>query len=170
MKHFLVFLAFFFSLTACDDDEKPIRQPYTTLSVFVLDEEGNDLLNSQNENAYSLDEIRVYHIIDGQEKLVANPDGVDLLLYTPENYSGTYPDSLYYVNLAVRNSDLTAGNRCTSIVKWNNTDADTIVCEVNPDYFNEINEVYVNGELMWDTHTVSPIFNVAGTPGIKLIK
>ena len=77
------------------------------------------------------------------------------------NVVSAFSDSLCAVDTIAINTDKDALHK---------TDADTIVCEVNPDYLNEIEKIYLNGEFVWDTRTVSPIYKVAGEPEVIIVK
>ena len=132
------------SLLSCDDEPVPGPRPaHQTVDVMLQDENGRDLLDQEQPDAYNPDDIQLYFLIDNQEVLMAN---------------------VPYIG------DPSGNGRTTAIVKWNKTDADTIVCEVNPDYLNEIEKIYLNGEFVWDTRTVSPIYKVAGEPEVIIVK
>ena len=127
--------------------------------------------DQEQPDAYNPDDIQLYFLIDNQEVLMANvpyigdPSGITY--HGPE---GTYTPKICSVSLFLAYDKAVENGRTTAIVKWNKTDADTIVCEVNPDYVNEIEKIYLNGEFVWDTRTVSPIYKVAGEPEVIIVK
>lgn len=159
-------------LLSCDDEPAPGPRPaHQTVDVMLQDENGRDLLDQEQPDAYNPDDIQLYFLIDNQEVLMANvpyigdPSGITY--HGPE---GTYIPKICSVSLFLAYDKAVENGRTTAIVKWNKTDADTIVCEVNPDYLNEIEKIYLNGEFVWDTRTVSPIYKVAGEPEVIIVK
>lgn len=68
----------------------------------------------------------------------------------------------YYTNLIVVYTDIIQDNHSTVIVKWNEQEADTVVCEVDPSWYDNIRKVYINGELLWDRNKSKdgPIFTL----------
>lgn len=166
---FILLCSSFFFFSCKEEIDGPNRPPELKLSVYLLDKDGNDLLNSETVGAYNADEVRIYYVINGEEVLKANPDGVELG-FAEAGVSEEYPDSIYFLNLEIIDPTAIVDNRITSILKWNNTEADTIVCVTNPDYFDEILKVYVNGEFKWDEYTPSPIYKDYGNAEICLVK
>lgn len=174
MKQLLFYLSLSLFLTlpfsSCNDDELApgkLRQPRTALSVVLLNKDGDDLLDPET-GIYDAEDIKVYYPIDGKEVLRANPDGVYLYKGCPND--GIYSDSIYYVTLSVIDDRTLVDNHTTAIVKWNKTEADTVVCEVNPDYFDEPLKVYINGELVWDWSTIFMLWPMGFDAGVCLIK
>lgn len=176
MKRFLLSLLLFLPLIACSDDDEPTPGVVLQHSVQVVltDEEGNDLLDMRNEGSYDPEEIRIYKVINGEEELYVDgsmdaPYGV--IFANKQEWVGMEgtPD-VSYVDLLVMLPETIVDNRTTVVVKWNETESDTFVCEIDPEWNNNIRKVYVNGELKWDEHTLSPIYNDYGSPAISLVK
>lgn len=58
------------------------------------------------------------------------------------------------------------------VVKWNEAEQDTIVCDIDPDWCNNIRSVYVYGVCKWTYKDFNPILGPQsiGSPGVRLVK
>ncbi len=157
---FSLLLALPFSSCKDDDDDDIIVNGVVlehSVDVILIDEDGNDLLDSRIEGAYDPNEIRIYKVVDGEEKLYRQgnldaPYGVGFADKQEWEALGEDIPPYSYVDLLVTFYDIIENNHSTVIVKWNAAEADTITCEVNPDWYNNINKIYVNGELKWERY------------------
>ena len=74
----LMLLSFLF--ISCDKEVAPGKVIIEhMITVALVDKEGNELLNVENENAYDPAKIRIYKVQDGKETLYA--DGTQDLVF-----------------------------------------------------------------------------------------
>lgn len=155
----LMLLSFLF--ISCDKEVAPGKVIIEhMITVALVDKEGNELLNVENENAYDPAKIRIYKVQDGEETLYA--DGTQDLVFGVNFLGEDVATGHYYTNLIVVYTDIIQDNHSTVIVKWNEQEADTVVCEVDPSWYDNIRKVYINGELLWDRNKSKdgPIFTL----------
>lgn len=155
----LMLLSFLF--ISCDKEVDPGKVIIEhMITVALVDKEGNELLNVENENAYDPAKIRIYKVQDGKETLYA--DGTQDLVFGVNFLGEDVATGHYYTNLIVVYTDIIQDNHSTVIVKWNEQEADTVVCEVDPSWCDNIRKVYINGELLWDRNKSKdgPIFTL----------
>ena len=155
----LMLLSFLF--ISCDKEVDPGKVIIEhMITVALVDKEGNELLNVENENAYDPAKIRIYKVQDGKETLYA--DGTQDLVFGVNFLGEDVATGHYYTNLIVVYTDIIQDNHSTVIVKWNEQVADTVVCEVDPSWYDNIRKVYINGELLWDRNKSKdgPIFTL----------
>ena len=155
----LMLLSFLF--ISCDKEVAPGKVIIEhMITVALVDKEGNELLNVENENAYDPAKIRIYKVQDGKETLYA--DGTQDLVFGVNFLGEDVATGHYYTNLIVVYTDIIQDNHSTVIVKWNEQEADTVVCEVDPSWYDNIRKVYINGELLWDRNKSKdgPIFTL----------
>lgn len=95
---------------------------------------------------YPADKIRLYSVSeDGKENLYHNgladyPFGV---FYNTEECDKCYV-------LVTANPHSLLQLRVKTILKWNETESDTIVCDTDPDWLYNVKTVYFNGDLKWE--------------------
>lgn len=155
----LMLLSFLF--ISCDKEVAPGKVIIEhMITVALVDKDGNELLNVENENAYDPAKIRIYKVQDGKETLYA--DGTQDLVFGVNFLGEDVATGHYYTNLIVVYTDIIQDNHSTVIVKWNEQEADTVVCEVDPSWYDNIRKVYINGELLWDRNKSKdgPIFTL----------
>lgn len=171
MKQLILFLftLMLVPFTSCKDEveegEENLRQPSTSLYVVLLDKEGNDLLDPETEGAYDVEKIKtqVYWIIDGEKVLNANRSSISLVdrMLGDEMF---YP--YYQLCFMIADGEPDEEGKITVIIKWDETFSNTITCDVNTDYFKEIERVYVDDELAWGPGADS----ISEVPYICLVK
>lgn len=116
--------------------------------VFVVDEDGNDLLdpNLSYEKSINLDELWLYNVIDGEEVRV-----FDSLMDNPKGYRLFEPEGKYdSFRLSV---SLMGGHRLTNtrtLLKWTETEVDTIDAHIEVgDGYEITTKLLLNGEQVW---------------------
>lgn len=119
------------------------------VEMSVRNSDGSDLLNPNNPNAYSADEIKLFYEIDGEVVEVYDP-AMDLPRnFMIFNYSNE-TESEYRIRL-LPNYDRNESQPITYI-QWNETDRDTIKAEFyysgpeDSNYSFTIENLWFNGE------------------------
>ncbi len=162
MKKLILSIFLLLPFVSCDKEESAELMLRNYIWCEVVDKDGNDLLD-QKTGRFKADDIRIYNLIDGKEKLVhGNWDYPYGVIY--RDYEDSYPYK--QVSLLVGYVTELENNRCTAIIKWNKsrTVVDTIVCEgyMNKNWF-VIEALYMKDQLVWD-HSIYPV------PYLHLVK
>ncbi|MCG2419621.1 hypothetical protein K8089_11355 [Aequorivita sp. F47161] len=152
MKSILIALSVFF-LISCSRNDEPQGQIVIDLGVnfSIQSATGEDLLDPNNSNAFKKENIKTYHLINGEVKLV----GADDMLFLGNN-------GLYVFGTFVNYE----GNDEFSItyIDWSETDRDTIKSQIYKTK-NQIRaiKVWYNDTLMWDVEN-------GGAPYFTIVK
>lgn len=146
MKCLLIVLVAFSIISCSSEDTKNAVFISGGVEFNVLDIQGNDLLNPQIESNFNNTEnIKIYFVINGEAVLFDKPN-LDLpkgyLIYKKEN------EDVYRMGLFVN----LEGNTTTTLIKWNNTETDTIKCEIERkgNYYISVSKVWYNNILKYD--------------------
>ena len=146
MKCLLIVLVAFSIISCSFEDIKNAVFISGGVEFNVLDIQGNDLLNPQIESNFNNTEnIKIYFVINGEAVLFDKPN-LDLpkgyLIYKKEN------EDVYRMGLFVN----LEGNTTTTLIKWNNTETDTIKCEIERkgNYYISVSKVWYNNVLKYD--------------------
>lgn len=111
------------------------------MQLGVFDSNGFDRLNPGNVNAFTSQNIKIYYVIDGVTEYQSSGEGDVFKVFKSENHEN------YTISLGVYIKE----NPSTTLIKWNETDIDTIKCEVLRTSNNtRITKVWYNNELKWD--------------------
>lgn len=146
MKNLLIILLIV--LSSCNSDNNMQETNIEAgIEFYLLDSNGNDLLDPNNPNSIDLGILRVYEIINGEEVEINNPnlDGPrGFVLFEPE---GIYDK--YRLSLGLNTTEIT---NPTTIVKWTTTDTDIFKSEYNRgDNFIICTKILLNDEVVWQT-------------------
>lgn len=146
MKYISIIFVFIFIVSCSSDETKNAVFISGGVEFNVLDIQGNDLLNPQIESNFNNTEnIKIYFVINGEAVLFDKPN-LDLpkgyLIYKKEN------EDVYRMGLFVN----LEGNTTTTLIKWNNTETDTIKCEIERkgNYYISVSKVWYNNVLKYD--------------------
>ena len=121
---YIAVLSLSINLISCDENENATNLDYG-FACCVLDQNGNDLLDPLTSRAIDTSQIKIYHIINGEPILYYNPMGD-----APKGYGITEP--LMYANIAgfvfhtAMDWRVDANNRSITIIKWDESESDTI--------------------------------------------
>ncbi len=124
----------------------------TSFILTVKDDQNTDLLNPQATETYNTGDITIFYLIDGEKVSVQKYSGY--LDYYPDNIYG-YEISEYgtdtYMMKIFPNSVSSDNGLYTTYIKWNDSDTDTIDCEI----VKRVNSIYCsrifyNGEIAWE--------------------
>ncbi len=123
------------------------------IEILVTDKSGNNLLNPSNPEAYNIKDIRLYYLEDNNLKEV---------FYSHQDYPRNYMilDELDYRIRIFPNASKEEEFPVT-LIKWNETDMDTIKCEFSRTENSLIcRKVWYNGKPMWDNIGVERFFEI----------
>lgn len=108
-------LLLFFSIVSCEKDKATVIEGSVTLTV--MDSQGNNLLPT----VYNEDNIKVYHVINGQAELFYNPKYDK---YTKGFIMDKYPSGNYVIHVFL-NINRPAKTTLT-LVKFGDSKTDTL--------------------------------------------
>lgn len=138
-------------LLSCDDEKDCCSQipGNDTLYEFsIINNNGEDLLDENTQDTYNTNSIRLYDIINGEEKLIYFQNGD-----YPYGYSIIKRDILYLIRLGFNESNL----KVSGIVEWNPNKRDTISLEMvqQSEHVKRLIKIKYNGDVVWDEETAS---------------
>lgn len=146
-------IALFFIVVGCSKMDDPQDQFVYDLGVniSILNATGEDLLDPNNPNSFRVNDIKTYHLINGEVKLA----GADDVLFQESNGLFVFRTFVNY-----------EGNDEYPItyIDWDETDRDTIKSEIYRTK-NSIRaiKVWFNDDLMWDAEN-------GGIPYFTIVK
>jgi|TARA_B110000908_G_C10121767_1_gene387935 uncharacterized protein YcfL len=112
--------------------------------------DGVDLLNSNNSNAYTENNIKIFNLIDNEVVEVFNQEAenpIDFRIVSPED-SG---NEKYFIRVFINNSQL---ENAITYIEWNDTDTDTIKSNsVANGNSLVLTQAWYNNELIIDENT-----------------
>ncbi|MBN3582649.1 hypothetical protein JYB64_09670 [Algoriphagus aestuarii] len=148
MKNLISIVSIFLLLivNSCKENEQPTFFTVDMMAfITVLDKQGNNLLDPNQEGAYDFRDIKIYYKRNGimEEFYEAHLD-------MPRNFRIDPPEfERDYIMALVLDSEKT-------VIQWNKTEADTIQAEIQDDASSVIvQKVYFMGELKWDGETAT---------------
>lgn len=144
---FLIGLVIFF--IGCSDGTDCCPNPTNAtivslgISMSISDVNGNDLLDPQNPDAYTKDEIKLFYLIDGEPVEVYNP-GMD----HPNGFKIFQHENEYRIGIALNHDE--NENPPVTYIHWSNGDTDTLQATFRRwDNGIEVRKVWFNNELRW---------------------
>jgi hypothetical protein len=118
------------------------------LEISVVDKAGNDLLNPVSPNSFKESEIKIYYLLDGKKVEV---------FYS--NYD--HPRNFYIYQRGNEFRIAVILNDPITYIQWNNSDTDTIQCEVSRAEGSVVcRKVWFNGELRWDNYSTERFIKI----------
>ncbi|SHF51334.1 hypothetical protein [Dysgonomonas macrotermitis] len=134
MNKYTSYIIILFALIGCSDDTPEVLPPPLGQSFYLLDKDGDDLLDPQSEKAIDAKKINIYYLVNG-ERIEANRYFL-MLNFPTLNYGFgiTAPNSAnnkshYYINIALNQSG-NNGDTLYTYVEWNENDIDTIKSKI----------------------------------------
>tara|TARA_B110000114_G_C15043745_1_gene378286 strand:- start:172 stop:657 length:486 start_codon:yes stop_codon:yes gene_type:complete len=134
---------------SCNNDEKPLSATNldVVVSFYVLNDEGEDLLNPNNQNSIEITNLRIYELVNGEEIEVFNPNSD-----APRGFSLISPDGKfdkYRLNLTL--NILEDSNPTITLLKWSESDTDSFKAELDRgDNYIICQKIWVNDIQVWD--------------------
>ena len=138
MRPILFALILLFAVGCNKDDDCGCTIISLDANIAITNSDGDDLLDPNNLNSYKKGDIKIYHLINGEQKRA----GIDDIIYEDV-------DSIYRYRTFVNYE----GNDEYPItyIDWSETDRDTIKSEIyRTDNQTRVIKIWYNGELMWD--------------------
>ncbi len=134
-----------------DNELKGNNYVYDTSTDFIVTTNNNeDLLNADTPDYFDNDAIRVEHLKNNGNYVEFYQPNLDYK-YDFMIYNSSGFNVFRLLNQIGR--DYIINNKITSVIKWNATERDTIVTEINETSNTQIAiKVWVNGELKYDMH------------------
>lgn len=138
----------------CNKDDGPSADIENNVEMTIMDASGEDLLNPDNPNALSLEQIKTYYELDGV-KTEINRGNLDnpkmLVILEPSSDSENYRLSLF-MNTE-EDSEIT-----TTYLEWGPERTDVFESQIDRSGGGVRNEkTWFNGELICDKEVVSGI-------------
>ena len=139
MKSILFAIILMF-LVSCNKDDDNCGCTIISLdaNISLKNAAGKDLLDPNNPDSYKKNNIKIYHLINGEQK----PAGLDDIIFQDS-------DSIYRYRTFVNYE----GNDAFPItyIDWSETDRDTIISEIyKTENQTRAIKIWFNNELMWD--------------------
>ncbi len=146
MKNLFLILSITMLLWSCSKDEHEGIIVDTSVSISVKDTNGNDLLDANNSNSLNLDLVKIIYEANG-EKTVFLKKHLD----APKGFSVIKHEKEYRMQVLLNSDKQTA--RPITYIQWNDTDTDTLKCEISRKSGNEIcNKLWLNNKLVWKAY------------------
>lgn len=143
MRTLVFFASILLTMNSCDKEKEKIVFDQG-IEITVLDELGNDLLNPSNQNAYDVDKIKIFYLINGVIEEVYNPN-----YDNPRNFSISEREGLFRLMLTLNATE--NDEYPTTYIRWSESDTDTIKCIVKRTDRSVIcTKVWYNDSLVWD--------------------
>ena len=141
---------------ACGKDDDCCTNVDTGIAISVKDEDGSDLLNPNNPNAFQEKDIEISHLVDGEKKEYFKPNRD-----TPKGFS-IYQDSTIgsYIIQIVTDDDSSEDFPVT-YVRWSADDTDTIRCEYQRTENSLVcTKVWFNNVVKWEAYETGRYFEI----------
>ncbi len=153
MKYLIYSFIIALLFSSCDDNENEEQVLVSIGSAFLMkiaDNEGNDLLDPDNDNSFKIEDINNFYLIDGEKVRKFNeemtyPKGLQLF------YHGNYKR---WVLLVSTNNYIDNDFKGISFLEFKNGSIDKIEVQYN-DYKSNLNiiniqKIWYNDELVWN--------------------
>ncbi|MDD3004442.1 hypothetical protein [Flavobacterium sp.] len=147
MKYISIIFVFIFIVSCSSDETKNAVLIATSIDVSITNEAGQDLLNSQNENSYNPQDIKIYYIDNFNAEILFDRPLWD---YSKGFFIYERPNDKFAIRIFT--NDIIESEIRTTLIKWNNTETDTIKCEIEREgnYYTAVTKVWYNGILKYD--------------------
>jgi hypothetical protein len=133
-------------ISSCKENEQPQFFTVDMMAfITVVDKQGNNLLDPNQEGAYDPRDIKIFYERDGNME-----EFYEARLDMPRNFRIDPPEfDRDYIMALVLDSEKT-------VIQRNETEADTIQAEIHDNASSVIvQKVYYMGELKWDGETAT---------------
>jgi hypothetical protein len=146
-------------LTSCSksNDDEPQQQVVVDINIemSLKSSNGEDLLDPNNPDAYKVENIKLYYLINGEKKEVFDPN-----MAYPRNFFIFKHESEYRIRVFQNHSE--TETLPITYIEWSPDATDTIQTEIYRDE-NSIRAIktWFNGDLKWDVENEQePYFSI----------
>ncbi len=156
MKTILFILTSIIIMVSCEKNNNIGIITSTGMRIFYMDNAGNDLLDTATINHYKFEDMRIFHLINGEkvayyESNLDAPRGIRLL-----DSAGTFRDTVMLSVIPYSGDGTESGEfLTTTFLQLSETDTDTIRCII--DMQENLNllctKVWYNDVLKWEWGT-----------------
>ena len=152
---FLVLLMFMILGLSCSEDEPITEGVFISLDVKIslANQQGLDLLDPNNQNAINNENIKIFHIIDGELKEFSErllDDSKGYRIYSP-NELGFNENYVFYLGYTSPSYYTHEKEEPITYIQWNETDIDTVKCQyLYTGNSNICTKVWFNNIVVWD--------------------
>lgn len=143
----LLLMISFFSCNSNDENQPSATNLDVGVSFYVLNENGEDLLNPNNQNSIDITNLKIYELINGEEVEINNPNSD-----APKGFSVVSPEGKYdKYRLDLTLNILEKSNTTITLLKWSESDLDSFKTELEKgeDYII-CKKIWVNDIKVWD--------------------
>ena len=143
-------------MISCSDSDDENNPPNyynlrTGVQFKVSSQTEIDLLNTDNENAYLAENIKIYYLINGEVKEIYNSN-----MDAPRNFAIISPEdsgeNFYFMTIGLNSSEL---ENAITYIEWNDMDTDTIRANFRSgDNYTLITKAWYNEELIFDEYNI----------------
>lgn len=148
MRNFILLLMIsFFSCNSNDENQPSATNIDAVVRFYVLNNQGDDLLNPNNQNSIDTDNLKIYEIINGEEVEVNNPN-----MDAPKGFWISPPEGKFdKYRLSLTLNILEDSNTTITLLKWSESDLDSFKAELEKgeDYII-CKKIWVNDIKVWD--------------------
>ena len=148
MRNFILLLMIsFFSCNSNDENQPSATNIDAVVRFYVLNNQGDDLLNPNNQNSIDTDNLKIYEIINGEEVEVNNPN-----MDAPKGFWISPPEGKFdKYRLSLTLNILEDSNTTITLLKWSESDLDSFKAELEKgeDYIN-CKKIWVKDIKVWD--------------------
>ena len=145
MKYAIIFTSVLILANLLSCKKKSVKETAIYLSVYikVQNAQGQDLLGPQTTGYFKPEQLKIYYLVNGEEKLYDRPNLNISRGFTIFNAS-TY--GCYLMNVFVNNANA-ENEPTTTYIDWGNGDRDTIVAAIDKrENYQMITNAWYNGE------------------------
>lgn len=156
MNILLLLIIIFLGISCSEENNNLVGYQYdTSIYIEVVDQQGSDLLDTSNTNHFNIDNIKIFHMIDGELTECFNglsdvPKGFEII--NPNHYSFN-EQCLFWLqatDISYHTNKLETLQPITYI-QWSEMDMDTIQCQYSQTESSLITtKVWFNGNVVWN--------------------
>jgi hypothetical protein len=142
----ILLVLFSITLSCANNDDSVIKELH--IDLYVVDENGNDLLDPNNANTLRYDDISIYYVVEGKSIRVNNGTAD-----TPKGFSINEPGGIYHNHWIRLYLNSEKGKEIsTTMIKWSENDYDTLDVSFTKRGANiRRDKIWINKHLVWDS-------------------
>ncbi|NOU62083.1 hypothetical protein [Marinifilum caeruleilacunae] len=143
MKYILI-ISIAVILVSCSSGDEPSAFVDVSIELSVLDIDGNDLLNPNNDDSFKESDIKLYYVINEEKREVYDPN-----MQYPRNFFIFKEGAIYRIRLLLNNDK--SDDKPITYIQWNDKDSDTISAEFyRTNNLTRKEKVWFNDKLIYE--------------------